>query len=405
MPISIRSLAVSTTPLYLILASAAVYANPNDSLQFSVSTSMTQDDNLFRLSGSANPRTAIGRDSASETIHSTTLATTFSKEYGLQQVDMKASAVRYDYQNFTYLSFTALNYSGGLGWKITPRLHGSVKFDRKESLAGFGDFRSFEVRNQRTETSERADALYELDGAWQITGSLGRSRVQNEATFVEQRSFTLISADAGVKRVFASGASMGWRLRKGSGEYTQVSYAAAGLLPSGFEDTETEAFLAWPITKKSRVDARVSYLSRSTSPYSARDYSGMRASSIFLWGPTARTSVTAVLSRDIVDYQSTYSNYARIDRLSIAPALVVQEKLVLRATHEFSRRDFGGSVPGAAVPAKRSDRIRLTRLAVEWQPREFLAFSAWVQRDKRDSNFSSLDYRSQSVGVLAQISF
>ena len=405
MPISIRSLAVSTTPLYLVLAGAAVYANPNDSLQLSVNTSITQDDNLFRLSESANPRTAIGRDSASETIHSTTLAAAFSKEYGLQHVDLKASAVRYEYQNFSYLSFTALNYSGGLGWKITPRLHGAVRFDRKESLAGFGDFRNFNVRNQRTETSERADALYELDGAWQITGSVGRSNLQNEATFIEQRSFTLISADAGVKRVFPSGASMGWRLRKGRGEYTQVSYAAAGMLPSTFDETETEGFFAWPITQKSRVDARVSYLRRSASPYSVRDYSGIRASSVFLWGLTSRTSVTAQLSRDINEYQSTYSNYARIDRLSIAPALVLQEKLVLRASHEFSRREFGGSVPGAAVPAKRSDRMQATRLAVEWQPREFLAFSAWVQRDKRDSNFSGLDYRSQSVGVLAQISF
>jgi exopolysaccharide biosynthesis operon protein EpsL len=405
MPISIRSLAVSSTPFYLIFASVAAFANPSDSLQLTVNSSITHDDNLFRLSGSANPRTAIGRDSPEETITATTLAAAFSKQYGLQQIDLKASAVRYDYHNFSYLSFTAFNYSGGLGWKLTPRLHGVLKVDRKETLAGFGDSRNLSARNQRIESNERADSVYELDGAWQFTGGLGRYSVHNEAGFVEQRSFTLISADAGVRRLFPSGTSMGLRLRKGSGDYTQVSYAAASLLPSSFDETETEAFLAWPVTKKSRIDARVSYLSRKASPYSVRDYSGMRASSVFLWGLSARTSVTAMVSRDISDYQAAYSNYMQVDRLSIAPALVIQEKLVLRMTHEFSRRNFGGSIPGVVVPVKRTDQFQLSRLAVEWQPREFLAFSTWIQRDKRNSNFSGLDYRSQSVGVLAQISF
>ena len=405
MSISIRSLAVSTTPFYLVFASAAVFANPNDSLQLSVNSSITQDDNLFRLSGSADPKTAIGRDSAAETIRATTVAAEFTKDYGLQHLDLRVGVVEYEYQNFKYLGFTALNYSGDLGWKFTPRLHGTMRVDRKESLAGFGDFRNFNQRNQRTETNERFNALYELDGAWQITGSVGRNRVQNEATLVEQRSFTVISADAGVKRVFRSGASVGGRVRQGSGDYTQVSYAAASLLPSSFEETETEAFLAWPVSQKSRVDARVSYLRRKTAPYSVRNYDGIRANGSFLWGPTARTSLTTTVSRDIGDYQSAYSNYVRIDRLSIAPAVVLREKLVLKISHELSRRDFGGAVPGASAGAKRSDRMQSSRLTVEWQPRESLAFSAWVQRDRRDSNFSGLDYRSQSVGVLAQISF
>jgi len=389
----------------LVLAVTAAHANPNDSLQLSAAYSLSHDDNLFRLTDKNSAPALVGRSSPAETIKTAVGGLRFERDYGLQHVKLDASAVNYDYQNFSYLGFSAFNYNGVLQWQLTPRFRGMVISKREESLNSFGDVRNFSVRNQRITKYNALDATYELDGAWRVRGALSRIDLQNSATILEQRSFTINSADIGLVRQFSSRSELSYRYRKGSGEYSAVSFAATGFLPSSYDESEHELRMLWLVTDKTKLDSRVSYLQKKYNEFNFRDNSGITASSNLDWSVTSRVNLQVGLARDRTDFQSLYSSFATIDKLTILPRWQIKEKLSMSLRHEISKRDFKGNVPTVLTTARREDNEKLTRLSLDWVPREFISVSTWLQRRSRDSNFTGFPYTSNSVGLDAQISF
>ncbi|QHI99985.1 outer membrane beta-barrel protein [Xylophilus rhododendri] len=387
------------------LLAASAYANPNDTLQLSASYSVTHNDNLFLLPKGANAQALVGRDSAAETIKAATATAAFVKDYGLQHVELTVNAINYDYQNFSYLSFSALNYAGLLKWNVTPRIRGTVTATRDKSLVGFNDFQNYSIRNERIVTNTRADGIYELDGAWQLVGGASRFSVANTSTVQEQRAFDLDSVEGGIQRVFASGSQLSYRLRRGSGSYSAVSFAAGAFLPSAFDETENQLQMVWLVTDKSQIIGRLAYRKRTFNDFSFRDYSGVSGGATLTWGLSARTNLEAGISHELSDYQALYANQMTTEKLIFGPVWQVKEKLKLRLRQEVSRRRFSGDVPGVNVVQQREDHVYLSRASVEWQPREQVDLSAWLQQDRRDSNYTGFTYTSRSVGVLAQISF
>lgn len=404
MSVTVRPLHLGLRAIPLLLAAAGAQANPNDSLQFTASYQIAHEDNLFRLQNKANALALVGRETPEETIKTGTLSARFAKEYGLQKVNLQASAVNYDYQNFSYLGFSALNYNGGANLRLTPRIRLNLASIRQQSINNFGDFRNYSVRSQRTTTYNSAEGLYELDGAYQLRGGVSRNSLVNSATLVEQRDFTINSADVGVQRLFTSGSVLSYRFRKGSGDYTAVTFSSAAFLPSKYDESENEVRFLWAATDKTRIDSRISYLQRSFSQFSFRDYSGVTAGSAVDWSISPRVSLRVGVARDISDFQSLYSNYSESNKLSILPMWRIKEKLALSLRHEITKRRMKGDVPGSSLPRRQDDET-LTRVTLDWTPREFISVSTYLQHLSRDSTFTGLGYNSNSVGVLAQVSF
>lgn len=400
---SILKTLIRTAPYCALVTTAQ--ATVNDSLQLSASISTSHESNLFRLSRLANAQATLGRDSAEETIRAATGSITFTKDYGLQHVDLNVNVVRYDYQNFAYLGFTAINYSGGMRWSLTPRIRGNLLATRKESLINFGDFQNFGVQSKRTETNTRADGLYELDGAWQIVAGITHLDIKNSAPVIQQRSYEAASVDAGIRRTWGSRTQATWRIRQSTGEYSGGSNFAANSLPSRFSETENELTLSWIITPKSVLDTRISYVQREFNEYDIRDYSGVTSRTSLQWGISAQTSVLLYYSHELIDYQTNYSSYVSSDRLAIAPSWQVTPKLILSFRQEYADRQFKGPLPTSALNDQREDRQKTSRLSVTWKPRDSLDISAWVQSDKRKSNYQGFDYTGRSIGALAQFTF
>ena len=395
---------LQVAPCCCLLATTA-QATPNDSIQFSAGLNINTDSNIFRLSPSANIPATLGRDSADETIRTATGSIAFTKDYGLQHVDLSASAARYDYQNFSYLGFTAFNYSGGLRWSLTPRIRGNVLATRRESQINFGDFQNVGVQSKRTETNTRGDAIYELDGAWQLVAGASNLDIKNTAPVVAQRSYEMNSVDAGIRRTWGSRSQATWRLRRSSGKYSGGTNFANNSLPSGFDETENEWTLSWVVTPKSTLETRLSYIQRRYDEYAARDYSGVVSRTNLQWGISAQTSVLVAYMHELTDYQTAYSSYIRSNRLVVIPSWQATPKLILTFRQEFSDRQFEGTLPGTTVSPLRKDRQQLSKLSATWKPRDSEDISVWAQTEKRRSNYSGFDFTSHGVGVSLQINF
>ena len=168
----------------MLVAAFPAMAQEDSGLTLSASYAMQTDSNLFRLPASANVQAQTGKSSAAEQIGVSTLGIGFNTTQSLQKFELDASVVDYRYQNFSYLSFNAINYNAAWRWSITPRFTGSVTVDRKETLNSFSDFNGFNTRNTRIDSNNRLDTVYELDGPWRLVAGVGQTKQSNEKALV-----------------------------------------------------------------------------------------------------------------------------------------------------------------------------------------------------------------------------
>lgn len=114
----------------LACVALGAHAEGADDFKLRANIGMVHESNLFRLSKGANARALLGRDSPAETVTTSTLGMRYDKAYSLQRVLVDVQYNKYDYQNFNYLSFGALNYRAQWDWSYTPHLHGTVSTSR-----------------------------------------------------------------------------------------------------------------------------------------------------------------------------------------------------------------------------------------------------------------------------------
>ena len=96
-------------------------AQSQDPLTLIASYSLQTDSNIYRLPAAANAQALLGRADASEQIGVSSLGLSFKTKQSMQQFELSATAIDYQYQNFNYLSFTATNFDAAWRWSFTPR--------------------------------------------------------------------------------------------------------------------------------------------------------------------------------------------------------------------------------------------------------------------------------------------
>ncbi|NMM06429.1 MAG: putative exosortase B-associated extracellular polysaccharide biosynthesis transporter EpsL [Polaromonas sp.] len=394
-------------PIALLgLLCLSAQADELDTLQFYASENVQHDSNPFRLSDSSNAQTLIGTQSRSDTIAVTTLGFKLNKPIGLQRFEFDANIEDHRYKRFTNLDFTGINYAAAWRWSFTPALHGNLTSDRREYVDNTADVQingqgvGQSNLNRRTASSTLLDAEYEIDGAWRALGGVfERVSTSSQPTF--EGDSKVRGLEVGARRVFSSGTSLAYRFRNGRGNYSDLLSVA----PVGeFKDREHEVRLDWAPSGKTTVQARLAYFDRAHDGLSARDFSGAVGQADVIWAVTGKTSVTWGAARELGSYQTTTSSYYQGYRFFVAPTWRATEKIAVRLRYDHGVRDYRGALPGFAA-IDRKDKTRLASLALEWQAARALKLAASVQRDKRTSNDPRFDYVSNSVGVLAQLSF
>ena len=400
-----RPQAIGLIGIALLMGAGTAHADAQDTLNLTVGASLMHDDNLFRLSSDANPQALLGTSQKSDTIRVTTVGLKFAKDYSLQRFELEASLIDYRYKTFDYLDFTASNYAAAWRWALTPRLKGNFTRNRTEALNSFTDYSNYRQQNIRTTTNTRFDGDFELGAAVHLIAGVAQNESTNSKIFLAEGDSTYDSADFGLRYVFRSGASVSLVRRQGSGDYTNRNQPIpTGLYDNGFDQNDTELRAVWPVTAKTRVEGRIAHTERKHDHYAQRDYDGTVGNLSLNWGITAKTSLTATLSRELVSYQTLYSSYYQADRFVIAPYWQISAKTGLRLRYDYSERDYLGAIAATSFNG-RTDTIKLGSIAFEWAPYSNTLISASLQNEKRSSNKPGQDYDSTMGTVSAQITF
>jgi len=407
-------LALLAALLPMLLMTPHARADADDTVKVTVGATVVHDDNLFRLSSSADPNVVLGKPTKGDDITISSLALKLNKPYSLQRFELEASLVDYRYRTFDYLNFTALNYAAAWRWSVTPFLHGNLTSDRAQTLNSFSDFTGYGTRNLRTDENTRFDGVFEVSGSWRLLGGLAQSTRTNSQLFVQEGDTRLNTVEGGLRYDFRSGSSLSLVARDGRGVYFNRPQPLSfpSLFDNRFDQRENEVRLFWPVTGKTFIDARAAHVSRTHANFGERDYAGNVGNVNVIWNVTGKTVLTATVAHELNSYQFAANSapplgttsYVSIDRFALGALWQVSAKTALRGRYDYAQRNYRGAI--APSPFNdRVDTLRSTLLALEWQPLRTLLLSTSLQNDRRAANEPGLDFASTALRLTAQISF
>jgi exopolysaccharide biosynthesis operon protein EpsL len=395
--------ALRTAFLLCICTSAA--HSEDSHLKLKAETSLSYDNNLFRLSSGTDPMLTIGKSSASEQIGVTSLSLTFSTAMSLQRLELAVALVDYRYSSFDYLNYTSYNYNAALRWGLTPSLHGSINSERKETANSFSDYFGLKQSNLRTETTNRLDAVYEIDGPWRISAGVSHYSQNNQQALVAGGDYTTTSLEAGIGYVFGTGSSVTFMQKSAKGQYLNRVLAAGSTFDSHFDQATSDVRVHWVMSNNSTADFYLSYLNQAHPNVPERDFAGLNSGASLNWLLTGKSSLSLAQSREFAAYAANNANYSQTDRLSLGPTWQMSPKSVVRLRQEWARIVYLGTPSPSVSPSQRSDSTRDTALSYYWQPDQKLSFSAALQNATRASNQTGLDYNSKQLSFSAQYSY
>ena len=380
--------------------STGAHADELDTFQFRAGQSWQYDSNVFRLSDTVSSQAVLGSQSRSDNIFVTTVGAKIDKRYGLQRFEFDVNANRSIYRNFSRLDFTAVNYAAAWRWSITPALYGNFTTDRQEFIDNTADLQNLGQLNRRTNRSTLLDAEYAIDGPWRVLAGVSQRNTVNSQPFVFESDAKVRGVEIGARYVFASDASLAYRLKQGRGEYPGRVLTTS--FARDFKDREHEFRLNWPITGKTTIQSRLSYFDRSHDGLASRNFSGFVGQLDSTWQVTGKTSVTGGLVRELGTYQIDTASYYADNRVFIAPTWKPTEKTAVKLRYDHGRRSYNGPLPGF-VSTNRRDTSDLASLAFEWDIIRALKLTTSVFTDRRKSNESGADYKSNGIylSVLA----
>lgn len=390
--------------LFLVCGAEPVWAQSADTLTLKIESALRHDSNLFRLPANTNTEVLLGRSSAAERIDINSLSLSLSTKLSLQKVELSANLTNYRYQNFSYLSFVARNYSAAWHWALTPNLHGNLQRQRQETINNFADYQGFNVQNLRSNNNRRLDATYDMDGIWSLTAGVSQASQTNQQPLSAEGDYRAQSADLGLRYASGSGSSLSYTLRNASGTYLNRLASATDLYDDGFTQIDSEFRLHWAFSGKSTADIYTSQISRTHPHYAQRDYNGRNAGINFNWSLSGKSALTASWARELSSYQTATSNYSQTDRITLGPIWQLSPKAVVRARYEVTQSDYLGS-PFGSVTTPRSDSTSGASLSFDWQPFQYLTISTSLENATRRSNLAGLDYESKMATVSAQFSY
>ncbi|MDZ4141386.1 MAG: XrtB/PEP-CTERM-associated polysaccharide biosynthesis outer membrane protein EpsL [Methylotenera sp.] len=388
------------SPLALLLPMTA-HADDADALNFIAGISRQHDNNLFRSSSSER----------SDNITRAYAGVRVDKQYAQQRFKLDFTISSNQYQTFDQLDFTSEDYRAAWLWSLTPHLTGTLSADRKQVLNSFQDFQGTNltnIRNISTNETQHFEADYSPHNVWHLLGGVTRFTQKNSNNsnnaFSGQEDFSLNTLDAGVKYNFRSGSSVTLMGHTGDGSFKDRPLNPTSLHDSGFDENEVEAKLDWLLSGKSRLYARVGYVSRDHDHFSQRDFSGAEGNLDYTWSPTGKLQLILSAASYLSSFQTNDTDYTRTNTLNISPVYALSDKVKLQATASISERSF----LGVGVNNANSDREDWTKLAsvgAEWTPLRSVSLGANLARSVRSSNSPGLDFTDTTAGVYANLFF
>lgn len=369
---------------------------------------VTNDDNVYRISDSLPPATvigAIGSNSRSDTYHTTSVGVSADLPVSLQRFLGSFTFNSTRYQRFSALDFDGHELRGSWQWQASKDLRGELGISDSYTLASFAQLLST--------TPDRLKLRQEfVNGAWMFIPGW---RVRAAGDRLEQRNsdpnslfndVTIDGFEASLSRVSPVGNSIGVSTRIETGHFPHAEPLAASLIDNNYRQYSVGLLLDWRPSPLSHLTARFDQVDRRFDQLPQRNRSEPTARAEFDWTPTGKVAVTAIAERDISPYEYIRSSIVVITGLIVHPAWRMTEKLELSADLEaFTRSYLADPAQALGLVGERIDKVRIAGGQLTYNPFSILTVRVNLRHEARTSNVAFGDYGANVAWLSVRLAF
>jgi exopolysaccharide biosynthesis operon protein EpsL len=363
------------------------------------------DSNIFRLSDSVNPVTAIGSSEKSDTVYRAGAGLNADIPVSRQRILLDAQIEHREFDRFSVLNHDPYRLGATWKWAAGSQWSGDLGYTRRHYLADLGEIQA-PIKDMITEDRAFASGGFLVTPRWRIRAAADWTDWDHSNAARNTLDARIASGTAGLDYMTPAGNSIGGQVKYSEGEYPNRQVVAGSLVDNNYEEWETSLVAHWVITGKSVLDARAGYTSREHDQVPQRDFDGFTGRLSYDWFVGAKTPLNFAIWREIRSYEDVSASYVLSTGWSVGPSWAPTEKIVLQARYVREDRDFRGD-PGFVVTGgvQREDTFRGLSLAAGYAPRRNIELSVGARYGDRSSNVFARDYDYTTVMANARFRF
>lgn len=393
----------------LVAASAPSAALDGDRIRPSVGFVSSYSSNLFyvddRLPNSFYPFLKNGQKD--DVSYGARLGLDADIPISRQTFTLRSQVTDTRYVTYDNLDYIGYGVNAALNWVVGSNWDGDVGWNRSQALGSFIDTR-LNVRNLRNLEDFYGSGLYRIAPDWKLRGAVRRSSLENSQSAFRTGNYQIMAYEFG-SRYFSKGGDnyVGANLRYSDGDFPdRVFVPGVSTLTTSYQQYDAEGTVDWRYSGLSRLSGFLGYTVRRSADLSQRDFSGPTARLTGTYGLSGTTAISVTLRRELTFLETSISNAALLQGVSIGPSFHVTEKLLVQANYSYLQRTFLDNPGFVANPfPDRKDKIQTVSGTVTWTPLRNVQVSSTLAYDQRKSNAQFFDYDAVTLFVSGQITF
>jgi len=394
-----------------LLLSPAVRAEGQDPAKLTpfVEETLTTDDNVFRISKDVDPATVIGSSSRADTYHTTTFGLNAEMPLSLQRFVANLTFNSTRYQRFSRFDSDGHDLRGSWLWQAGRDLHGELGYADTVSLASFAQLLSPTLDRLQVR-QEFVNGTWMVTPYWRLRAAGDRLEQRNSAPATLFNDVTIDGVEAALSRVSKAGNSIGFSTRLERGKFPTAEPFTTPLSTTSIDNAYRQyaagLTLDWTVTGISHLVARADQVSRRYDQLPQRNFTGQTGRIELTWTPTGKTTLTAIVQRDISPYEYTRSSLVLLKGFGLRPGWHVTPKIDLSADLEAVTRSYVADPAQAlGLTGQRDDRVRSVSALISYHPTPRIGVQASLLHETRSSNAAFGDYAANVAWLNARFAF
>lgn len=409
-----RAFAASGFAEQMISPDTAIYGHGDYTVSLIASTSITQDNNLFRLAGTASP--VNGSTTKSDTITSAMVGFKLDKDYSLQHVKLEVDITKKNYSNFSYLNYDDTYFNGVWSWAVTPKITGALGASRRQTLNSFADTPQSYAKNLNTADSVYFNADWWFAARWHGLFNISETTSNNSVQSTLNISSRTTAVELGLRYESSPGNSVTAKVSDQHGVYLGQALDYVNLIDNGFHQRQTELDFTWLPTGRSSFSGNLVYMQRLNDHFSQRDISGISGSLGYNYRLGGKSSISIKGSRVFSPYFAantpyflgnklvfvTNSSYTTQNDISIQPIWEITPRISANMMFDYGTKDYQAPISATVWPQQHDTNQSLS-FGLNWMPTRYLSVSSSLQQSRRRSNNPGFEYDDIMASISAQL--
>ena len=397
-------------------AQAQMQAQPGETAKFTAfaEETVTNDDNVFRISNQVDPTTVIGSSSRGDTYRTTTLGVSADVPVSLQRFTATLTYNSLHYDHFRVLDYDGYNLRGSWLWAIGRNLSGEIGASDSYSLAPFAE--TLQVVPDRLHAREEfAKGSWLVTPDWKLYGAADDLNQSNSTpggqynTLTQYNDVTVDSLEASLSRAAGTGNWFGFdtRVEWGHFPFAEPITAPTGtvLVDNGYKQYGFGVVVDVGAETPSHVVARADQVTRHYDQVSVRNFDRTTGRIEYTWTPDVKVSVSAIAERDISPYEYIHSSIVMVRGVTLRPLWHATDWLDASAALSWLDRDYlSDPVVALGAAPQRDDRVRTASALLDFHPATWVMLQLSYLHEGRSSSVLDGGYEVNVWWLKARLS-